>query len=180
MTKDYKALYGIDTCGVPTPGMGPWKRPESTAKRPRYAIADSFSIPDAELIRLHVQEKKTAVELAKMTGETPRFIRLKLKGKGCKRCYRRNYRPLKKTVDSTELLLRYELGYSPSEMVGFFKVSANTIRDRLRRLGRRRDYKTSVQYAKGKIAHHIKNESELKKYGVRTKMKKADGRLFDW
>jgi len=173
-------LYGIDTCGVPTPGMGPWKRPESTAKRPRYAKPDSFSIPDAELIRLHVQEKKTALELAKMTGETPRFIRLKLKGKGCKRCYRNNYHPLRKEIDTTELLLRYELGYSPNEMASFFKVNASTIRDRLRRLGRRRDYKTPVQYAKGKIAHGQRTAAELKKFGLRTKMKKADGRLFDW
>lgn len=170
----------IDTCGVPTPRMGPWVRIGAAKNKPRYALPNCCSIPDVELIRLHVQEKKTATELAKLTGETPRFMRAKLRSKGMKRCYRNNYHPIRKQIDERELLLRYELGYSPNEMRDFFKVSGPTIRARLRMLGRRRDYKTSVQYDKGKIAHHIKTEAILKKYGHRTKMKKADGGLFDW
>lgn len=170
----------IDTCGVPTPRMGPWKREISTENRPRYALPNCCSIPDAELIRLHVQEKKTATELAKMTGETPRFMRAKLRSKSMKRCYRNNFRPDKKNIDIQEVILRYQLGYSPREIGEFFHVDKNTIMSRLRRVGIRRDYKTAVQYDKAKIAHKQRSVVELKKYGARTKMKKTDGGLLDW
>lgn len=171
----------VETVDIGVPAhIEPRNKPIVTKNRPRYALPDCCSIPDAELIRLHVQEKKTATELAKMTGETPRFMRAKLRSKSMKRCYRNNFKPLRANIDEQELLLRYERGYSPREMAAFFKASAPTILSRLYKLGRRIDYKTPVQYAKGKIAHGQRTAAELKKFGLRTKMKKADGRLFDW
>jgi hypothetical protein len=140
-------------------------------------VKDSFSVPDDELVWMHLQEGKTAEELARMASETGRFIRLKLRHLGY---YKNNIHPDRKELDIEHAIRLYKMGYSPNEMASFFKVNASTIRDRLRRLGIDMDYKTSVQYDKGKIAHHIKTEAILKKYGHRTKMKKADGGLFDW
>ncbi len=172
-------MVEVKTDGVPTPHMGSWKKPESTVKKPRYAMKNSCSIPDAELMRLHIQEKKTAAELARMTGETALFMRAKLRSDNMKNCYRNNFRPRKRELDEKELLLRYELGYSPREIGDFFGVSAPTIRARLKALGRRRDYKTSVQYLKGKIAHGLKSPAELKKFGFRKHRKKRKG-LLEW
>jgi len=132
----------------------------------RYMVKDSFSVPDDELVWLHLQEGKTAEELARMTGETGRFIRLKLRHLGY---YKNNNRPDKKEVDTEHAIRLYKMGYSPNEMASFFKVNASTIRDRLRRLGIDMDYKTPVQYAKGKIAHGQRTTAEMKKFGLRTK-----------
>jgi hypothetical protein len=170
----------IDTCGVPTPHMGPWVRIGAAKNKPRYALPNCCSIPDAELIRLHVQEKKNATELAKLTGETPRFMRAKLRSKSMKRCFRKNFRSKRRDIDMQELLIRYEIGYSTREIASFFKVGKNTIMRRLRSAGRRLDYKTPVAYARAKIAHGQRTAVEMKKFGLRTKMKKADGGLFDW
>lgn len=155
----------IDTCGVPTPRMGPWKREvHEPLNMPRYAKVDGLAVPDVELRRLHLEERLSAKQIGERIGEEAFFVRARLRKL---KIYDRKIRSFRKELDVGRISFMYQQGYSPVEIGRIMMVGKNTVVRRLKRVGILMRNRNPAEYVKAKIKSGVLGEDALKIFSCR-------------
>jgi len=155
----------VNTCGVPTPHMGPWKRVVREPKgMPRYAKVDGLAVPDVALRRMHLDERKTALEISREIGEPYFFVRARLRNL---KIFNTKIKPFRRKIDNNMVVILYQKGFSPREIGRFMKVDRGTITRRLKKIGLLMRNRTPVEYVKAKIGSGEFSEDALKRFSCR-------------